>query len=403
MIAKDLGAKGTFTSATITEKLALESAASSHLAPGALWRRVETQPQNIMLGKVIGEGASATVHKGTFQDKTVAIKIFRNATEEKAFKEIEMMFSLRHPNIVGLYAWFQLRGAMTQLGVVMEWAGGGDLRTLYQDKSGHEFSFKLGLKIVGDVAKGIVHMQSMPEPVIHRDIKSMNVLVMDDFETGKVADCGESRRVDLNATMTRVGSPLWAAVSCWRGGRLLLCCAVLYCAVLCSGAPCSTRLCSARLCSALRGSTALLPLTKNRSLPSPSILSPQPELLAGKRYCEDVDTYSFGVVLYEVAARELPYLQKMKASKASGEKGLKPKIMSDIAQGRLRPELEQDVCRRYGIGSKFKKRESISMGCAPHRNSIPTLPTLSISKSSANARGLSRGNVGFERGERANP
>lgn len=108
-------------------------------------------------------------------------------------------------------------------------------------------------------------------------------------------------------------------------------------------------------------------------------------------------------MLYEVAARELPYLQKMKASKASGGKGLKPKIMSDIAQGRLRPELEQDVCRRYGIGSKFKKRESISMGCAPHRNSIPTLPTLSISKSSANARGLSRGNVGFERGERANP
>ena len=35
-----------------------------------------------------------------------AVKTFRDTSKESAFKEIEMTFSLRHPNIVGMYAWF---------------------------------------------------------------------------------------------------------------------------------------------------------------------------------------------------------------------------------------------------------------------------------------------------------
>ena len=33
----------------------------------------------------------------------------------------------------------------------------------------------------------------------------------------------------------------------------------------------------------------------------------KPELLLGKRYNEDVDTFSFGAVLYEIAVRDIPY------------------------------------------------------------------------------------------------
>ena len=81
-----------------------------HLAPGALWQRVETDPMNIELGDVIGQGSYSKVHRCRFLDKLAACKIFRNTTDESAFKEIEMMFSLRHPNIIGLFAWFQLKG-----------------------------------------------------------------------------------------------------------------------------------------------------------------------------------------------------------------------------------------------------------------------------------------------------
>ena len=91
-------------------KLGEVSKVNVHLAPGALWRRVETKPANINLGKVIGDGATSTVHEATFAKKQVAVKIFRNTTEEKAFKEIEITFSMRHPNVIGMYAWFQIKG-----------------------------------------------------------------------------------------------------------------------------------------------------------------------------------------------------------------------------------------------------------------------------------------------------
>ena len=83
-----------------------------HLAPGALWRRVKTIPKKIVLGEIIGQGSYSKVHRCTFLDKVAACKIFRNTTEESAFKEIELMFSLRHPNVIGLYAWFQIKGVL---------------------------------------------------------------------------------------------------------------------------------------------------------------------------------------------------------------------------------------------------------------------------------------------------
>ena len=162
--------------------------------------------------------AFARVNKGTFRNVPVAVKTFRNSTEEKAFKEIEMMFALRHPNIIGMYAWFQLKGELVETGIVMELAHGGDLRELYTGENEEQkYTFKLGLSIVLGAAKGLAHMHSMPAPAVHRDVKSMNILLVNDEnagQVGKVGDCGESRRINLDVTMTQTGSPLWAAVSC---------------------------------------------------------------------------------------------------------------------------------------------------------------------------------------------
>ena len=64
-------------------------------APGALWRRVETRPALINKAEVIGGGSFSTVYKCTFQNQVAALKVFRNTSEESAYKEIEVMFSLR--------------------------------------------------------------------------------------------------------------------------------------------------------------------------------------------------------------------------------------------------------------------------------------------------------------------
>jgi serine/threonine protein kinase len=116
----------------------------------------------------------------------------------------------RHPNIIGLYAWFKRHGTVTQFGMVIELLPHGDLMELYKEKRGRKFELKQGIKILAGAAKGLAYMHSRPIPVIHRDIKSSNIMVAGN--TGKLGDCGESRRIDMNATMTQVGTPLWAAV-----------------------------------------------------------------------------------------------------------------------------------------------------------------------------------------------
>ena len=80
------------------------------------------------------------------------------------------------------------------------------------------------------------------KPITHRDLKSANIL-LNAKKIGKVADCGESRKVSSDSTMTQVGTPLYAS----------------------------------------------------------------PEILRGDRYDESVDTYSFGVIISEVKSRETPF------------------------------------------------------------------------------------------------
>ena len=166
--------------------------------------------------------------KSEFKGQPAAFKLFRNTEEDKAFREIEIMFALRHPNVIGLYAWTRDEG-LGQLGILVELAD-GDLEALYKEKEGRPFSLLLGMEIVLGAAKGLAHMHLMPKPVVHRDVKSGNIMAVSVERgtaaeasapselVGKMGDCGESRRIDLNSTMTRTGSPLWAAVRfalCW--------------------------------------------------------------------------------------------------------------------------------------------------------------------------------------------
>ena len=107
-------------------------AVDTDIAPGELWRRVECPYNAVKLAKVLGhakvlgQGSFATVYECTFQGKKCAFKLFRNTEEEKAFREIEMTFSLRHPHIIGLYGWSQdKRSAISQIGMIIELASGG--------------------------------------------------------------------------------------------------------------------------------------------------------------------------------------------------------------------------------------------------------------------------------------
>ena len=79
-------------------------------------------------------------------------------------------------------------------------------------------------------------------------------------------------------------------------------------------------------------------------------------MLAGKFYNEDVDTYAFGIVMYEIAVREYPYRkEKSEFRKRGGRKGATGELMKAISVGDVKPELRgHQACRRYHIGSAFQ-------------------------------------------------
>ena len=101
--------------------------------------------------------------------------------------------------------------------------------------------------------------------------------------------------------------------------------------------------------------------------PAQTFFLSQPELLAGKRYSEDVDTYSFGVVLFEIAAARLPYAKERQAYTESGGKGINMKMMREISKGFIKPELSGEPgLRRFHVPGAFKKRK-LSLGCVVNR------------------------------------
>ena len=59
-----------------------------------------------------------------------------------------------------------------------------------------------------------------------------------------------------------------------------------------------------------------------------------PELLSGKRFREHADTFSFGVVLYEIAVRHVPYEALMQDKKG---RGFVMKLAKKSAEGSFDP------------------------------------------------------------------
>ena len=77
----------------------------------------------------------------------------------------------------------------------------------------------------------------------------------------------------------------------------------------------------------------------------------------GKRYNEDVDTFSFGAVLYEIAVRNVPYGDEITVLKKQKRGGGVKKLMREVATGARRPELAGvKGLRNFHVGSAFKKR-----------------------------------------------
>lgn len=175
--------------------------------------------KEIVFGPRIGAGGFGEVYKCKYDKKLVAVKTLQKIEDDdpqalmaEFMVEMKLMSKLRHPNIV------EFIGACIHnpnLAIILEFMPGGSLyRAIHRRRRNMLGSFPL-LKTVWiayGVAKGMAHLHSQYPVVIHRDVKSPNVLLGTNVREVKITDFGLSRlRVNSYVNTGPGGTPEWMA------------------------------------------------------------------------------------------------------------------------------------------------------------------------------------------------
>ncbi|CDF33041.1 Serine/threonine protein kinase [Chondrus crispus] len=186
----------------------------------AAWRRAwAVDFREIVFGPRIGAGGFGEVYKCKYEEKMVAVKTLQkvedddpNALMGEFMVEMKLMSKLRHSNIV------QFKGAcihVPNLAIILEFMPGGNLyRAIHRRRRNVLGAFPL-LKIVWiafGVAKGMAFLHSQYPVIIHRDVKSPNILLGTNVREVKISDFGLSRlRVNSYVNTGPGGTPEWMA------------------------------------------------------------------------------------------------------------------------------------------------------------------------------------------------
>ncbi|KAJ4701069.1 Receptor-like kinase [Melia azedarach] len=165
--------------------------------------------KNFSSDLIIGDGSFGFVYKATLSNGvTVAIK----KLDENAFQgfrefraEMETLGRLRHKNIVQILGY-----CISDLDRVLiyEFIEKGSLDQWLHDTSSNDdvaeskpldsllpLSWDTRVMVVRGVANALAYLHGLDKPIIHRDIKSSNVLLDSNFEA-HIADFGLARRID---------------------------------------------------------------------------------------------------------------------------------------------------------------------------------------------------------------
>ncbi|CAN4088796.1 unnamed protein product [Withania somnifera] len=147
----------------------------------------------ITLGERIGLGSYGEVYRGEWHGTEVAVKKFldQDLTGEslEEFKsEVMIMKRLRHPNVV------LFMGAVTRppnLSIVTEFLHRGSLYRLIH-RSNNQLDERRRLRMALDAARGMNYLHNCTPAIVHRDLKSPNLLVDKNWVV-KVCDFGLSK------------------------------------------------------------------------------------------------------------------------------------------------------------------------------------------------------------------
>ncbi|KAJ8605238.1 hypothetical protein CTAYLR_000500 [Chrysophaeum taylorii] len=241
---------------------------------------VMIDPSEITLHEVIGEGSFGRVWSATWQTSAVAVKEFvlaqaafaggsmhRRDIIEEIVGEAGIMAYLRHPKILQLYGCSLTAQAIW---IVSELCAYGSLRQVLDDPA-IPLPAELRLRMAIDVAEGMLYLHTRDSPIVHRDLKSHNLFVVDQNGAMKVriGDWGSARAVAMSPNFSRTMTH-GVGTTCWLA----------------------------------------------------------PELIKDAKGSERIDVYAFGIVLWELATREEVYAALSAAqiiSKVANE-GMRPPL-----------------------------------------------------------------------------
>eukprot|EP01113_Clastostelium_recurvatum_P014135 TRINITY_DN17653_c0_g1_i5.p1 TRINITY_DN17653_c0_g1~~TRINITY_DN17653_c0_g1_i5.p1 ORF type:complete len:1080 (+),score=151.93 TRINITY_DN17653_c0_g1_i5:26-3265(+) len=244
--------------------------------------RYAIESTSVKLFEKLGQGSSGVVYRGEWRGNTVAVKELLHVTEQEkvAFtNEAELMKNL--PPHPNLIL---LYGVVTapRFMILTEYMVGGSLASkLLSPPSASQTALDAAdiHRLILGIALGMNHLHS--EGIVHRDLAARNILV-DAGWNAKVADFGMSREVvaeDVNHTNNAVGPLKWMS----------------------------------------------------------------PESLLDKTYSKKSDVWSFGVVMWEILYRRVPYgtMSAVQAAIEVARNGLRLEIDEENTPG-----MYKDIMRR---------------------------------------------------------
>jgi serine/threonine protein kinase len=229
----------------------------------------------------VGVGTYGQVFRGSWRGADVALKKLRPDHKSSAralafLSEMQLMAGLHHPHVVAFLAGVLEQGAVCMVHALCLCSLHDVLHAGAHAHGSLQIPLAVQLKWAREVALGVAYLHAQRPPLLHRDLKSANVLLSHGW-AAQLGDFGAARAL---AHGPAPGGGAAGGASAGGGG-----------------------------CEASGGASSAASLACaliETSRPGTCQWS-APEVLRGQPHDERCDSYAFGILLYELAARRRPY------------------------------------------------------------------------------------------------